>query len=181
MEAPNDLPGILSDYFVEFKNRVREDGTQPNYRLLPNSYQHFKKAAEICESLEAEPYLYMLAVFDGQDPINIRPEFTHAKNVVEKYERVMSRNSILGFNDILKLNTEYLEVQRKLGFKDEDILLTKWIPFTAWFRFIMFPAKADPQKLKTLKAKFQLEAQGQYSKKLAAFLTAKGFDPNKIL
>lgn len=162
----------IEEYFIEFKSKASANG-----RAFSNgqSVKHFVEAEKICRELKADPYDFVASCFANRDPNRMLPSFLHSKNVKADYQAYMATRVSVDYESLFNLNKLILETQLKKGFSEEDILLTRMIPFEPWFR-VTYPKKP----YESIMQRYGEEASEQNCEKLRSFLFNKNINFNRL-
>lgn len=151
---------------------------KPFYTLpiTEKNKQAFRKAAELCVELKADPEIFIDAQFiAGGDINNFYPEFLHSKNARINYHEYKKR-TMLSYEDSYAIQLEYVRSQiEKNGRKVENILMDDDIPLSPWFRICISVAPI-PEVIE----KYRPQAKEEFNDELKNFLDSKGLDSTRI-
>jgi len=162
----------IEQYFIEYKSK----GAKRKFTSLDRYVQYYKKAEDICRMLDAPAKDYVACLFEGENPDKVLPIFLQSDKMYEKYEEYKKKKKTCELTKRYELNKEWLNEQLKKGFNEEDILLTRFIHFDAWFR-VCYPKKYSEKIAKV----WLEEAKESKSRELIELLINNQMNPSRIL
>lgn len=146
-----------------------------NWFLQANSKHDvaFRKAAEICDRLGAEPEIFVIAQFANSDPKTFLPQFLHSEHAEKNYKNYVAKMT-LTHEEWYKLQLEYLRDQVELIHRPVvRALMDDHLNFKPWFRVCI-----TKEPVEELIEKYGAAALEEYtsSKSLRDFLALKKLD-----
>jgi hypothetical protein len=170
-----DVAVELRDLFVEHKCKPRPDGTCGRYTTHAFNLEDFKKAADVCIALQARPTEFVEAIFFNKDPFKIFPSHLYGKTAGDCYKTYIDKLQAVSYRDRLALNKRWFQEQLAMGFSEESILLTSWIPFDPWFRVCI-----SKKPIASVIKKWHGAAEEQLTQRLIDFLKTEKLDYTRI-
>jgi hypothetical protein len=174
-QAFDALVDQVREAFVAKAKKIK-----PWYNSSPKDEESFLKVAKICESLGADPIVYVESQFENYHNINhIQAAFMHSQYSEVKYNEYLAKNivedTVINYEDIYQVQLSYLRNLIKSGLTVEEALMKDYVNFAPWFR-ILICKKVIPEIVKKYKPKL-----GKLDKGLLAFLKNKGkFDLSRL-
>lgn len=126
---------LTADIKAAFVNRKRKtkNGVR-NYELGVQFDKNFSIAAKVCRRLNACPILLIDSVFHDADADKIFPTFLSNESwVTKKYNKFIDEHHTKAA-DLFPVLTALLRTQLEAGRTLEEVLLSSYLNFPAWFR-----------------------------------------------
>lgn len=134
----------------------------------------FEKASRMCESIGADPTVYIDAHFYGKDPSKIFIAFLHGSNSEETYRKYRELH-VTKETDMFEHFCGMLKRQLELGRRVEWILNNIDLPFPAWFRICI-----SKEPIPSVMQKYKAMAKREMTEDVRNFLDEKGLDYKRI-
>lgn len=169
-----ELIAELQKAFVKRKSST-ENGKR-NYNIIGNKYiDSFRIAASTCRKLNACPVLFIDAIFANSDPDKIFPTFLNNANwCIKKFNTHIVENCTKAA-DLYPVLLKLLKSQLDLGRTLEEILLSDYLNFPAWFR-VCISKEAIPEVMD----KYCAQAELELTLDVKELLKEKGLDYRRI-
>lgn len=169
-----ELVDELKKAFVRRKQSTQ--GGRRNYQLVGDTYdKYFIKGAEVCRELRACPILFIDSLFVNADPDKIFPTFLNSRDFCTKkyneYIETYHTKAAVLFPVLLKL----LKAQLELGRTLEEVLLSDYLDFPAWFRVCI-----SKEPIPSVMDKYCAAAQLSFSIDVKQLLVDKKLDYKRI-
>jgi hypothetical protein len=168
------------DKLTELAEQIKESFCRrkdPSGAYRANSEAHdirFRKAAELCHKLNAEPTEFISAQFNLRDPDGVYATHLAGDNARKNYVEYM-KTYYIEPHELYEVNLRNLHNQIRQGRKVESILMNDDLNFPGWFR-ICITLNPEPAIIK----KYRAQAKEELTPKLIAFIRSKKMDPGRI-
>lgn len=172
----DEIAFALKSEFIEQKRKIAK-----GYNLgAGHLHDSFVKAAKVMLDLDAEPDMFILAQFHGQnDSAKMVPQFLSTQIAKDRYKKFMEEmfSTEVTYDMIYNENVARLEAQRRLGFSDPEILRSMSFRFAPWFR-LCYPK--EPILSLMANDKLREKALREFNQELKQFLIAKKLDYKRV-
>ena len=175
-----DLGLEVRELFIEYKTKPGPDGKLKYYKIPNGAFQKcFEKAAEVIESLNANPMTYIQAQFHNRgDGAKLLPQFLATDKAIDRYLDFVSNKSKVTIDEIFEENVRRLKAQMQLGFAVKEILMSKSFNFRPWFRLCItkepIPELMEDKELRE-------KALSEFNNEVKELLVKRGLDYKRIL
>lgn len=161
----------LKQAFINWKSK--KIPTYVNKTFSEAEEQAFVRAAEFCDSLEADPFVYVRSQVEEQEQIKFPVNFLCTKYSKDKYEKYISEIvTEVPIEALFHVQLRYLQDAIREGRPVEDVLMDDNIQFYPWFR-IAITVDAVPKILE----KYRQQAGIMLTQEIREFLRSQKLNP----
>lgn len=163
------------DFIVDELWRIYQEKKPSGLPYNERTRNTLRKAAEICEKLDATPQQYADAIFSAIGKDKMQLAFLHCAEAKKHYHDFMERKS-MSLSDLYDLQKMYLKVQiTQAKRKVEVALMDDDLNFHPWFRICI-----TKEPVEEIIEKYGEQAREEMNPRLKAFLEMKKLDPKRI-